>query len=89
MADPDPEEIRDQIVDAFDGVEYPVANAMEFLPALPDGPATTFESGSFSMSVMELQEATADGAVRFPYHGPEAVADDFVDGLREAGELPG
>lgn len=89
MSEPDSEEIREQLIDAFEGAEYPVSNPMEFLPALPNGPATTFESGEFSMSIMELQNATdGDSSDRFPYHGPEEVADDIVEGLQEAGELP-
>ncbi|APX96406.1 MTH865 family protein [Natronorubrum daqingense] len=89
MSEPDPEEIRSQLVEAFDGADYPVSNPMEFLPALPNGPATTFESGDFSMSIMELQNASDGGdSDRYPYHGPEEVADDIVDGLQDAGELP-
>ncbi|WP_436344252.1 MTH865 family protein [Natronorubrum sp. FCH18a] len=88
MSEPDPEEIRAQLIDAFEGADYPVSNPMEFLPALPNGPATTFESGDFSMSVMELQNASDGDGDRFPYHGPEEVADDIVEGLQDAGELP-
>ena len=90
MSEPDPEEIQAQLVDAFEGADYPVSNPMEFLPALPNGPATTFESGNFSMSIMELQNASDgnDDEDRFPYDGPEEVADDIVEGLQDAGELP-
>lgn len=89
MSEPDPEEIREQLIDAFEGADYPVSNPMEFLSTLPNGPATTFESGEFSISIMELQNATdGDNSDRFPYHGPEEVADDIVEGLQEAGELP-
>ena len=86
-SEPDPEEIREQLVEAFQGAAYPVTNPMEFMPALPDGPATTVESGEFSVSIGELEAAT-DDTDRFPYYGPEAVADDLVDVLWEDGELP-
>ena len=88
MSEPDVEEIRAQLVDAFEGADYPVSNPMEFLPALPNGPATTFESGDFSMSIMELQNASDGGDDRYPYHGPEEVANDIIEGLQDAGELP-
>ncbi|THE64361.1 hypothetical protein D8Y22_13175 [Salinadaptatus halalkaliphilus] len=90
MSEPDPEAIREQLIDAFEGADYPVSNPMELLPALPNGPATTFESGDFSMSVMELQNASdgSDTGDRFPYDAPEEIADDIVDGLQDAGELP-
>lgn len=91
MSEPDPAEIHEQLIDAFEGADYPVSSPMEFLPALPNGPATTFESGDFSMSIMELQNA-GDGDSgdedRYPYHSAEEVADDIVEGLQEAGELP-
>ena len=86
--EPDPQEIRDQLVEAFEGAAYPVTNPMEFMPALPDGPATTVESGAFSISIGELEAAT-DDTDRFPYYGPEAVADDFLEVLWEDGEPPG
>ncbi|WP_049925941.1 MTH865 family protein [Halopiger goleimassiliensis] len=90
MSDADPDEIHEQLVDAFEGADYPVENPMELLPALPNGPATTFESGDFSMSIMQIQSASeGDPTERFPYDSPEAIADDIVEGLQEAGELPG
>lgn len=88
MSEPDPEAIRAQLIDAFEGADYPVSNPMEFLPALPNGPATTFESGDFSMSIMELQNAADGDEDRYPYQSPEEVADDIVAGLQDAGELP-
>ena len=87
-AEPDPEEIREQLVEAFEGAAYPVTNPMEFMPALPDGPATTVESGGFSVSIGELETAT-DDTDRFPYYEPEAVADDLLDVLWEDREPPG
>ncbi|GAB7017256.1 MTH865 family protein [Halostagnicola bangensis] len=91
MTEPDTEDIREQLVDAFEDANYPVSNPMELLPALPNGPATTFESGDFSMSVMDLRNAaqgTDDTEDRFPYETPESLADDIVEGLQDADKLP-
>lgn len=80
------------MVEAFEDANYPVSSGMDLLPALPNGPATTFESGDWSMTVMELQNATDDsgnGDGGFPYDGPEKIADDIIEGLQDAGELPG
>lgn len=88
MSDADPEELHEQLVDAFEGADYPVSNPMDFLPALPNGPATTFESGDFSMSVMELNNAVdEDQESRFPYDSAEEVADDIIEGLKDRGEI--
>lgn len=88
MSDADPNELREQLIDAFEGANYPVSNPMDFLPALPNGPATTFESGEFSMSVMELNNAVDDDqGERFPYDSAEEVAEDIIEGLRDRGEI--
>jgi hypothetical protein len=71
--------LREQFVEAFEGADYPVSSPMELVPALPNGPATSFEAGDFSMSAMELQSNLGDAA-DFPY---ESV-DDFVDDVMEA-----
>lgn len=60
MAEPDVEEVRQQLEDAFEGADYPVSTPMDLLPALPNGPATTFESGDWSMTVMDLQNIDVD-----------------------------
>lgn len=87
MSEPDVEELREQLVDAFTGANYPVSSGMDLLPVLPNGPATTFESGDWSMSVTELRNAPDDDEDGFPYDGPEELADDVIEGLRDAGEL--
>ncbi|MDZ7730535.1 MAG: MTH865 family protein [Natrialbaceae archaeon] len=60
MAEPDVEEVRQQLIDAFEGADYPVSTPMDLLPGLPNGPATTFESGDWSMTVMDLQNIDVD-----------------------------
>ncbi|ELY87127.1 MTH865 family protein [Natrinema altunense] len=81
----DEAELRAQLVDAFEGAEYPVAGPMELVPALPDGPGTTFESGEFSMTVMELHAKTSGGD--FPYDDVESLVDDLLAELRDRGEM--
>lgn len=87
-------DLRRQFVEAFEGANYPVNNPMDLLPALPEGPATTFESGDFSMSVMEMQNIDVDDVdvdtdPDFPYENVDALVDDLMDGteayLRQEG----
>ncbi|MDQ2052079.1 MTH865 family protein [Natronolimnohabitans sp. A-GB9] len=83
MADED--EIREQMIDAFEGADYPISSPMDLVPALPDGPGTKFESGDFSMTAMELNTKTSSGD--FPYDDPETFVDDIIEDLKEQGEL--
>ncbi len=69
-------ELRQQMLDAFTGPEYPIHSPMDLVPALPHGPTTTFESGEFSMTAMELN--TKLGGGDFPYESPEAFVDDIL-----------
>ena len=76
--------LRSQMLEAFESADYPVGSPMELLPALPNGPSTRFESGDFSMSVIELnQELDAE----FPYDSAEAMVDHIIEELRAAGKL--
>lgn len=80
----DEDALRSQMMAAFEPADYPVSSPMELLPALPDGPSTRFESGEFSMSVIELnQEFDAD----FPYDSAEAMVNHIIEELRAAGKL--
>ncbi|MFB6118697.1 MTH865 family protein [Halosegnis sp.] len=79
MADRD--ELREQMIDAFGGADYPINSPMDLVPALPDGPGTRFESGDFSMTAMELN--TKLGGGEFPYESVEAFVDDVLDQLDE------
>ncbi|MFA9427592.1 MTH865 family protein [Natronorubrum sp. A-ect3] len=83
MADVD--EIREQMIDAFEGADYPISSPMDLVPALPNGPGTKFESGDFSVTAMELNTKTSGGD--FPYDDPEAFVDDIIEDLKEQGEL--
>ncbi|ELY55147.1 MULTISPECIES: MTH865 family protein [Natronococcus] len=81
----DKSELRDQMIDAFKGADYPVSSPMDLVPALPNGPGTTFESGDFSMTAMELNTKTTGGD--FPYDEPEPLVDDILEDLEEQGEI--
>lgn len=77
----DKADLREQFTEAFEGADYPVSGPMGLVPALPDGPGTTFESGDFSMSAMELH-SNLSGA-KFPYEDVESLVDDVMASLEE------
>ena len=77
----DKEDLRQQMIDAFEGADYPINSPMDLVPALPAGPSTKFESGYFEMTAMELN--TKLGGGDFPYDSPEAFVDDIMDQLEE------
>jgi hypothetical protein len=83
MADED--ELRSQMMDAFEGADYPISSPMDLVPALPNGPSTTFESGDFSMTAMELNTKLSGGD--FPYESPESFVDDVIEQLNEQDEI--
>jgi hypothetical protein len=79
-------ELREQLTDAFGGADYPVSSQMDLVPALPDGPGTTFEAGDFSMTAMELG-TKASGDQEFPYDDVESLVDDIIEGLKDRDEI--
>lgn len=74
-------ELREQMMDAFSGADYPINSPMDLVPALPNGPATKFESGDFSMTAMELNTKLSGG--EFPYESPEAFVDELLAELED------
>ena len=80
----DEAELREQMVEAFEDADYPISSPMDLVPALPQGPGTTFESGEFSMTAMELN-TKLDGD--FPYENPESFVDDVIAQLKEQNEI--
>lgn len=87
MADEDVEaELRAQLLEAFQGADYPVDNQMDLVPALPDGPGTRFEAGDVSFTAMEMA-AKLGSHQEFPYADAESLVDDVMTGLREEGML--
>jgi hypothetical protein len=79
-------ELRQQFLAAFEGADYPVDGPMDLLPALPNGPATTFESGAFSATAMDLYTQGGDSQ-DFPYESVEDLVDDVMAGLEAEGYL--
>lgn len=77
----DKDDLRQQMIDAFEGADYPINSPMDLVPALPQGPGTKFESGDFSMTAMELN--TKLGGGEFPYDSPEAFVDDVMGQLED------
>ncbi|SNZ04713.1 hypothetical protein SAMN06269185_0653 [Natronoarchaeum philippinense] len=81
----DKAELREQMIDAFEGADYPISSPMDLVPALPNGPGTRFESGDFSMTAMELNTKLSGGD--FPYDSADAFVDDVLDQLEENDHL--
>lgn len=79
-------ELRDELQEAFSGADYPVNNQMDLVPALPNGPSTTFEAGGKSFTAMELATKLSSRA-DFPYDDAETLVDDVIEGLRDEGDL--
>jgi hypothetical protein len=77
-------DLREQFVEAFSGADYPVDSQMDLVPALPEGPGTTFEADDFSVSAMELA-AKLGGHQDFPYDDVETLVDDVIAGLKAEG----
>jgi len=77
----DKDDLREQFIEAFKGADYPISSPMDLVPALPDGPSTTFESGEFSMTAMELNSKIGSGD--FPYDSVEAFVSDVMEQLDE------
>lgn len=77
-------ELREQFLDAFGGADFPVENQMDLVPALPDGPMTTFEAGDVRFTAMELATKLG-GEQEFPYETAEELVDDVLDALESNG----
>jgi hypothetical protein len=86
MTDDVEAELREQFTEAFGGADYPVSNQMDLVPALPDGPGTTFEAGDVSLTAMEMAAKLGDEQ-EFPYDDVETLVDDVIDGLQNQGIL--
>jgi hypothetical protein len=81
----DKAELREQMIDTFEGADYPISSPMDLVPALPSGPGTKFESGDFSMTAMELNTKLSGGD--FPYESADAFVDDILEELEEKGHI--
>jgi hypothetical protein len=85
MADAE-SELRDQLLEAFEGADYPVSNQMDLVPALPNGPGTKFEAGDVSFTAMEMA-AKLGGHQEFPYESAQDLVDDVIEGLKAEGMI--
>jgi len=81
----DKDDLRQQFIDAFEGADYPITSPMDLVPALPNGPATSFESGEFSMTAMELNSELS--GAEFPYEDVDSFVDDVMEGLEDEGHI--
>jgi hypothetical protein len=79
-------ELRSQLQDAFADADYPVEDPPDLLPALPDGPMTTFQAGDIRLTAMELATEIGDEAA-FPYGTLDELVDDVIAALRSNGTL--
>lgn len=79
MADED--ELREQMTAAFESADYPVSSPMDLVPALPEGPSTTFESEEFSMTAIELNAKLPSGD--FPYDSVDELVDEIIENLED------
>ena len=79
-------QLREQLLAAFGNADFPVEDQMGLVPALPDGPLTTFEAGDRSFTAMELAAEIGDHQ-SFPYEDAESLVDDVIDAMRAEGML--
>jgi len=84
MSSNDAELLREELEAVFADADFPVEDPMELVPALPDGPATTFEAGDVAVDVMELG-ATYGEYQEYPYETAADLVDDLMAGFREEG----
>ncbi|RJX51954.1 MTH865 family protein [Halonotius pteroides] len=74
-------ELREQFTEAFTGADYPITGQMDLVPALPNGPRTTFTAGERTLTAMELA-SDLSGHQEFPYEDVESLVDDAIAGLK-------
>jgi hypothetical protein len=74
-------ELRKQFLQAIESADYPVEEQTDIVTTLPDGIATRFEAGEFSMTAAGIA-AELYAHQDFPYETPEELADDLITGLK-------
>lgn len=79
-------ELREQFTEAFAGADYPITGQMDLVPALPNGPGTTFTAGDRTLTAMELASELS-GHQEFPYEDVESLVDDAIAGLKDEGVI--
>ena len=81
MTDDAERQLREQLLSAFANADFPVEDQRDLVPALPDGPLTSFEAGDRTFSAMELAAEIGDHQ-SFPYESAEALVDDVIAAMR-------
>jgi len=79
-------ELREQFTEAFGDADFPVTTQMDLVPALPNGPGTTFTAGDRTLSAMELASKLG-GHQEFPYEDIDSLVDDAIAGLKAEGVI--
>jgi hypothetical protein len=79
-------QLREQLRAAFGDADFPVEDQMGLIPALPDGPMTSFEAGDRSFTAMELAAEIGDHQ-SFPYESVDELVDEVVAAMRAEGLL--
>ena len=79
-------ELREQFTEAFAGADFPITGQMDLVPALPNGPGTTFTAGDRTLTAMELASELS-GHQEFPYEDVESLVDDAIAGLKDEGVI--
>jgi hypothetical protein len=80
------DELEKQLKSIFGRAHYPVKNVMDLLPVLPQGPMTRFQVGTKTITAMDLSQKLA-GRARFPYQNADALVQDILAGLQDAGMI--
>jgi len=84
MSTDEAELLRQELESVFSTADFPVEDPMELVPVLPDGPATTFEAGDVTVSVMDFGAKYGDYQ-EYPYETAEDLVDDLFTGFHEEG----
>ena len=84
MSEDEADALRAELEAVFGDTEFPVEDPMELVPALPDGPATTFEAGEITVEVMDFGTTYADYQ-DYPYETAADLVEDLMTGFREEG----
>ncbi|APW96825.1 hypothetical protein CHINAEXTREME_03130 [Halobiforma lacisalsi AJ5] len=90
MAD-ETQPLEEQLVAAFEDLNYPVEGPLDLAPNFPSWANTTFTSErgdpdvELSLTPRELLVLLADGDAEFPYEDVDELAADLETRLREEG----
>jgi hypothetical protein len=71
------DEIRNQIINALSGAQFPIATPKALLEAFPHGADTKCKSGEIEMTAGEA--GTLLNSDNFPFISAEQVADTILD----------